>query len=522
MPLVVGCESNQLRFLERFARGNIHTRNNIGPEECAITSTMSREHFAVQPCQAVAENRAPRFSRHGVDAGEFVAISTAANSKIPCVLDLTLVDQMQCEPATGLNQFGGEVIGRDSDQDKRVFTIDGRLRHPCGYESAAPGAVRRGHDPDLTINLPKDPLNSVDICVRHRYLVRVLLFVARDVRHIYTECRVYSSVRSSVRIDFLAPTFEYKEDHLMTNRQHRRTFLKGVATAAGLQAVSLGPACQSLFATESRAAFKISLAEWSLHRTIKGGKLDNLDFAKTAKEEFGIDAIEYVNQFFKDKAKDQKYLADLKQRAGDLGVKSLLIMIDGEGNLGDPSDEKRQMAIENHYKWVEAAKLLGCHSIRVNAASSGSYEDQVTLAADGLRRLSEFAKPHGLNVIVENHGGLSSNGKWLAEVITKVELDNCGTLPDFGNFNLGGGKSYDRYQGVEELMPFAKAVSAKSHDFDDGGNETNTDYAKMMKIVLAAGYHGYVGIEYEGGKLDEYEGVHATKRLLERVREELA
>ncbi len=308
----------------------------------------------------------------------------------------------------------------------------------------------------------------------------------------------------------------------MTNRQHRRTFLKGVAAVAGLQAVSLGPASRSLFAADAEPLFKISLAEWSLHRTLFANKLDNLDFAKTAKQEFGIDAIEYVNQFFADKAEVKKYLAELKQRAEDLGVKTLLIMIDREGNLGDPNDEKRKTAVENHYKWVEAAKFLGCHSIRVNAASSGSYEDQVTLAADGLRRLSEFAKPYGLNVLVENHGGLSSNGKWLAEVITKVGLDHCGTLPDFGNFDLGGGKSYDRYLGVEELMPFAKAVSAKSGDFDDAGNDTQTDYTKMMKIVLDAGYHGYVGIEYGGGKLDEFEGVRATKRLLERVRKELA
>jgi sugar phosphate isomerase/epimerase len=308
----------------------------------------------------------------------------------------------------------------------------------------------------------------------------------------------------------------------MTNRQHRRTFLKGIAAVAGWPSISLGPAIPSLFAAETEPLFKISLAEWSLHKTLFAGKLDNLDFAKTAKQEFGIDAVEYVNQFFADKGNDKKYLAELKQRADDLGVKSLLIMIDREGNLGDPNDEKRKTAVENHYKWVEAAKYLGCHSIRVNAASSGSYEDQVTLAADGLRRLSEFAKPHGLNVLVENHGGLSSNGKWLAEVITKVGLDHCGTLPDFGNFDLGGGKSYDRYKGVEELMPFAKAVSAKSQDFDDAGNETRTDYTKMMKIVLDAGYHGYVGIEYGGDKLDEFEGTRATKRLLERVRNELA
>jgi sugar phosphate isomerase/epimerase len=173
--------------------------------------------------------------------------------------------------------------------------------------------------------------------------------------------------------------------------------------------------------------------------------------------------------------------------------------------------------VENHYKWVEAARFLGCHSIRVNAQSSGPYEEQLKLAADGLRRLSEFGAMHELNVIVENHGGLSSNGKWLASVIQRVDLQNCGTLPDFGNFG-----DYDRYQGVKELMPFAKGVSAKSHDFDAEGNETRTDYAKMMQIVLDADYHGYVGIEYEGSKLGEMEGIAATKKLLERVREKLS
>jgi L-ribulose-5-phosphate 3-epimerase len=268
--------------------------------------------------------------------------------------------------------------------------------------------------------------------------------------------------------------------------------------------------------------FQVSLAEWSLHRTLGQKKIDHLDFAVLARTEFGIGAVEYVNSFFKDKAEDVAYLAEMKKRCEDNNVQSLLIMCDGEGELGDPDEKKRQKAVENHYRWVSAAKELGCHSIRVNAASSGTWAEQSDRAADGLRRLSEFAARAGLNVIVENHGGLSSNGAWLAETIGKVKLDNCGTLPDFGNFNLGGGKSYDRYQGVTELMPFAKAVSAKSHDFDDQGNETHTDYTRMMKIVLDAGYRGWVGIEYEGGELDEYAGIHATKKLLERVREELA
>ncbi len=304
----------------------------------------------------------------------------------------------------------------------------------------------------------------------------------------------------------------------MSTPQSRRSFL-----ATSLAAAAAGAASSSVSAAFTRPAakFEISLAEWSLHKTLFEKKLDNLDFAMTAKKEFGIDAIEYVNQFFKDKAKDKAYLAELNKRAADQGVKQLLIMIDGEGNLGDPNLKKRMQAVENHFQWVEAGKTLGCHSIRVNAGSAGSYEDQMYRAADGLRALSEFAAEHGLNVIVENHGGLSSNGEWLAGVMKHVDLKNCGTLPDFGNFRLKDNEWYDRYKGVTELMPFAKAVSAKSHDFDDKGNETKTDFLKMMKIVLDAGYHGYVGIEYEGSMLDEFAGIKATKALLERVRSEL-
>jgi L-ribulose-5-phosphate 3-epimerase len=268
--------------------------------------------------------------------------------------------------------------------------------------------------------------------------------------------------------------------------------------------------------------FKISLAQWSLHRTLSKGELDNLDFAAVTKNDFGITAVEYVNTFFKTKAQDMSYLAEMKKRAEGEGIRSLIIMCDGEGRLGDPDNLNRTQAVNNHIKWVDAAKFLGCHSIRVNAASAGSYDEQMKLAADGLRRLTEIGARSDLNVIVENHGGLSSNGKWLSEVIKKVEHPRCGTLPDFGNFRVAKDEMYDRYQGVRELMPYAKAVSAKSHDFDENGNETGTDYLKMMKIVLDAGYHGYVGIEYEGSRLSEPEGIIATKKLLERIRDQLA
>lgn len=315
----------------------------------------------------------------------------------------------------------------------------------------------------------------------------------------------------------------------MTRKQptDRRQFLKTTGVLAAGAALNWSAVPQA-WATSPNLAdpwFKISLAQWSLNdgffgRTDK--KLDPLDFAKIASEEAGIHAIEYVNQFFMDKAKDEKYLGELKKRAKDHGVKSLLIMVDREGKLGDPDSKKRTAAIENHYKWIEAAKFLGCHSIRVNAASEGAYDEQIELAADGLSRLSEFAEPFGLNVIVENHGGLSSNGQWLATVMKKVGRENCGTLPDFGNFLVAEGDEYDRYKGVAELMPYAKAVSAKAHSFDEQGNDTQTDFLKIMKIVGDAGYRGYVGIEYEGKDVTEIEGILLTKALLEKVRDELA
>lgn len=302
----------------------------------------------------------------------------------------------------------------------------------------------------------------------------------------------------------------------------RRQFL--VTSGAVAAAAAIARPAAAFAAAEP--PFKISLAEWSLHRSIRDQKkVDHLDFAKVSKEKFGIDAVEYVNQFFKDKAKDETYLGEMKKRAADQGVKSLLIMIDGEGNLGAPNEADRAKTVDNHKKWADAAKFLGCHSIRVNAGSSGSYKEQQKLAADGLRRLSEYAETLGLNVIVENHGGLSSHGQWLAGVMEMVNMKNCGTLPDFGNFFIRRGEEpleYNRYLGVEELMPFAKAVSAKSHDFDEAGNETATDYRRMMKLVLAAGYNGYVGIEYEGGKLDEFTGIQKTKELLQRLQTELA
>ena len=301
-------------------------------------------------------------------------------------------------------------------------------------------------------------------------------------------------------------------------RLNRRDFIKKTAVISGGLAFT-GLDSSMLSGYNQPLPFKISLAEWSLHRTIRNEKINHLNFAAVAKNEFEINAIEYVNTFFFNKAKDFTYLKEMKTRADDLNVKSLLIMCDNEGNLGDPDDSKRKTAVENHHKWVEAAKYLGCHSIRVNVRSEGSYDEQIELAADGLRRLAEFGDSISMNIIVENHGGLSSNGKWLSAVMEKVDHPRVGTLPDFGNFRIEDDKWYDRYQGVRELMPYAKAVSAKSYEFDADGNETGTDFYKMMKIVLDAGYNSYVGIEYEGTAHSEMEGIRLTLELLKKVRD---
>jgi len=331
----------------------------------------------------------------------------------------------------------------------------------------------------------------------------------------------------------------------------RRKFLKNsAAITGGVSIVGLSSAAISGCSSSKDPLFKISLAEWSLNKSIFGksrqlgweefaklladdpdallqGDVKHLDFAKVARQDFGIGAVEYVNTFFFNKATNKNYLKEMKTIANGEGVKSLLIMCDAEGALGDPAAAARTNAVENHYKWIDAANYLGCHSIRVNAQSEGGYDEQIKLAADGLSQLTEYGTKYDINVIVENHGGLSSNGKWLSGVIDMVNHPRCGTLPDFGNFYLGtwedkGNDWYDRYVGVEELMPYAKAVSAKSHNFNEDGDEKDTDYSKMMRIVLDAGYRGYVGIEYEGSDLSEMDGIAATKRLLEKVRDELA
>jgi L-ribulose-5-phosphate 3-epimerase len=320
---------------------------------------------------------------------------------------------------------------------------------------------------------------------------------------------------------------QFPDQAAMNTAFSRREFIRK-STIAVVAGGALAAAGCAMVGSGGRPLYRISLAQWSLNRRFfkrEEPHLDNLDFAKTARG-FGIDGIEYVNQFFMDKATDAKYLAEMNNRAAGEGVQNVLIMIDREGNLGEPDATKRKQAVEKHYKWADAAKVLDCHSIRVNARSDAklSYGEQMKLAADGLGQLTEYCARLGLGCIVENHGGLSSNGAWLVGVMREVNHPLCGTLPDFGNFGIDPDKGvwYDRYLGVKEMMPFAKAVSAKASSFDsarpwvtfDERYGQETDYLKMMRIVLDAGYRGWVGIECPQ--------VAETKALLERVHERLA
>jgi len=321
----------------------------------------------------------------------------------------------------------------------------------------------------------------------------------------------------------------------------RRKFIADISVAAaGLTAIPLLSPLSVSGKYRGELFFKISIAQWSLNNTffgkdmVKGmayfrnppdpsqglplpGEKDPLDFPVIARQDFGIEGVEYVNTFFMSRARDEAFLSELKKRCDDNGVRSVLIMCDAEGNLGDPDAEKRKLAVENHHKWIEAAKYLGCHSIRVNARSQGTYEEQMKLAADGLRTLCEYGDKFEINVIVENHGGLSSSGAWLTGLMEMVSHPRCGILPDFGNFRISREEEYDKYKGVQEFMPWAKGLSAKSRNFDEQGNEVETDFFKMLQIAKDAGFNGYVGIEYEGSNLSEYEGVLATKKLLEKA-----
>ena len=276
--------------------------------------------------------------------------------------------------------------------------------------------------------------------------------------------------------------------------------------------------------------FKLSLAQWSIHKMINEGGLDPYAFAEKA-HDWGFEGLEYVSQLYNKELQPTNYgpeamanfVAKSLAESEKYGMQNLLIMIDGQGNLATTDTAERQAAVENHYKWVDAAAALGCHSVRVNLAGSNDPEVWIPAATDGLSKLAIYAATKNINVIVENHGGLSSNAGLLVQVMEAVNMDNAGTLPDFGNFCIAAewgasgrtcSEEYDRYKGIEEMMPYAKAVSAKSNDFGPDGQEIHSDYPRIMKLVKDAGYNGFVGVEYEGSILSEEAGIIATRDLL--------
>jgi sugar phosphate isomerase/epimerase len=283
---------------------------------------------------------------------------------------------------------------------------------------------------------------------------------------------------------------------------------------------------------ELAPSLEISLAEWSLHRGLKGGTIDHLDFPSIAKTQFAINVVEYVNgcfgsykRDFKEAGKDMAYLRELLKRSKDAGVTNHLIMVDDEGFLAKPEDKERLTAVENHKKWIDAAKFLECKTVRVNLHGPGETAAKKTASIDSLSRLGDFAKPMNINIVVENHGSDSSKGFWVADVMRQVNKTNVGTLPDFGNFCISHewgttqgecAEAYDRYKGVEELLPFAKGVSAKTYDFDVNGEQPKIDYKRLLDLVKASGFKGYIGIEFEGETQPEEEGIRKTKALLQK------
>ena len=301
----------------------------------------------------------------------------------------------------------------------------------------------------------------------------------------------------------------------------RRFFLKtstlGVSALASAPLWSVIPPSKKL---------KISLAQWSLHRAFNKKKLDPVDFASIAKNTYNINAVEYVNGFYSDHSREEKFWMEMRNRASGAGVESLLMMVDDEGDLGTADDETRRMSVENHFKWVNAASILGCHTVRVNAFGETDRSVYRAAIVDGMGQLAEYAAQSNLNIVIENHGLFSSDASLIAGIVKEVNMPNFGTFPDFGNWCLSAkwgttqgdcDREYDRYQGVQELLPYAKAVSAKSYNFNDKGEDTKIDYYRMLKIVKESKYDGYIGIEYEGEILGEHEGILTTKALMEKV-----
>lgn len=304
---------------------------------------------------------------------------------------------------------------------------------------------------------------------------------------------------------------------------NRRSFLQtGVLASAAL--LSAPHAMSWPRPTEN----KISLATWSIVRSHRAGVWKLPDVARICREDFGIDGIEYVTGFFD--SVNYGYLQSLNRQAEEHGVENVLIMVDGEGPMVAEEKSERMQAAINHRKWVDIAGYLGCHAIRCNAFGGGpTYDedpDSIQRAAESFSALVEYAREFEINIIIENHGGLSSDPRWLPDLCQAMDSNHFGLLPDYGNYNLD---EVNVYEAIDQAMPYAKGVSVKA-GWQPDGSHPQYDVERLLGISLESGYSGYWGIESglrrsrddapttaEGIRDDDWKAVMLTKQAIENV-----
>ena len=304
----------------------------------------------------------------------------------------------------------------------------------------------------------------------------------------------------------------------MSSDPTRRDFVK--ATAMGAVAVGLGGKTPA-HPRRPKRDFKISIAAWSVHREVRSGKLKLIDACRFLREEYDVDGFELVNTLLE--VPTAEYVRKFRAEAQRFHLAIPLIMCDGEGDFGSVDPDERRRAVRYHTKWMYVASDLGCHSIRVNwrGAPEGAEKDPALVLAFTERSIDAYAEmariggENGLNVIIENPGGISSPPEMLLGLIKAVNSPRFGTLPDWGGFP----DDVDRYDAVDKMMPYAKGVSAKCYDFGPDGRETKIDFERMVQICVDKhGYHSFLGIEFEGDRLTERQGMRAAKDLLVKLR----
>jgi len=231
----------------------------------------------------------------------------------------------------------------------------------------------------------------------------------------------------------------------------------------------------------------ISLAQWALVQEIRDGKWTNLDFPRIAREDFGLNGIEFVNTLFEVPTID--YLNQLKKNANAHGVKMVLIMIDAEGDGCEPTPELRKQFVINHKKWIDIAHYLGCHAIRTNCRGPKDVDEDEALkwAAESYNMLLEYAVPAGISVCIENHGGVSNDPGWMISLLEKVDKLYFGSYPDWRR----PADDFDNVEYLEKMLPWAVGMSYRNQP-------TEELTAKMIKMSHDAGYRGWYGIESSG------------------------